>query len=509
MAVDRGFIALLGVARHNAHPRSGRLPGLEPDIERTRRSTADPNPAAPANDSVIGRSLGHGQVERDVGEDAWRIGRSGVIAEPRGHDLDDPIAHAIRRQGPAVEEDRVGPGGAVLALVTDLADRLGPMPPQKGAQVLGHGRIGHERQAELLQSQPRPALRLLVAVGPGKVTIERNCLNVLPRQLRLDAAADDPRAASGDGHRPPLQQRLLLDEQLFLGGPAGKPQGAPLLGVEPNAAQLLLDLMRQGKVDVVAAEHEVVAHGDAAESRPGQSLDHGDQTEVGRAAADVADQDQLAGTHLALPAVLVRDDPAIKRRLRLFEQRDRGQIGLLGGLECQLPSRLVERGRHGQYNLLLFQPPRRVILGKVVIPGVADVPQVGRRGFDGRDSLDLGRRAPRQDVGLPVHAGMTEPALGAADQAAGNTGPLESCELANDPAAAVAPGQPRRSGWKLWPACEIEERGEHAPGGRLAWRDKLRNVEHPDVGRRPVAPFRVHIRHCAVGRAQIDADNVP
>src|SRR5208337_1627224 len=129
-----------------------------------------------------------------------------------------------------------GPGGPVLALVTALADRLGPMPPQEGAQVLGHGRIGHERQAKLVQSQLRPALRLLVAVGPGKETIERNRLHVLPRQLRLDAAADDPRAASGDGYRPPLQQRLLLDEQLLLGGPAGKPQGAPLLGVEPNAA---------------------------------------------------------------------------------------------------------------------------------------------------------------------------------------------------------------------------------------------------------------------------------
>ena len=93
VAGDRDLVALLGVARHNAKPRSGRLPGLEPDVERTRRSAADPDPAAPANDSVIGRSLGHGQVERDVGEDARRIGRPGVIAEPRGHDLDDPVAH--------------------------------------------------------------------------------------------------------------------------------------------------------------------------------------------------------------------------------------------------------------------------------------------------------------------------------------------------------------------------------------------------------------------------------
>ena len=174
-------------------------------------------------------------------------------------------------RAPPLKRIASGRAGRSSALVAVLADRLGPVPPQKGAQVLGHGRIGHERQAELLQSQLRPALGLLVAVDPGKETIERDRLNVLPRQLRLDAAADDPRAASGDGHRPALQQRLLLDEQLLLGGPAGEPQGAPLLGIEPDAAQLLLDLMRQGQVDVVAAEHEVVAHGDSAEARPGQA----------------------------------------------------------------------------------------------------------------------------------------------------------------------------------------------------------------------------------------------
>ena len=102
----------------------------------------------------------------------------------------------------------------------------------------------------------------------------------------------EPRPAMVTGQR---SGRLLLAEELLLGRPAGESESAPLLGVEPGAAELLLDVMGQRQVDVVAAEHQVIADGDAAEARPGGRLDHGDQAEVGRPAADVADQDQLAG----------------------------------------------------------------------------------------------------------------------------------------------------------------------------------------------------------------------
>ena len=159
----------------------------------------------------------------------------------------------------------------------------------------------------------------------------------------MDAAADQLRAPAGDRDRPALECAAgCFAQQLFLGRPAGEPERAPLLGVEPRAPQLLLDVVGQGEVDVVAAEHQVIADGDAAETRAGRRLDDGDQAEVGRAAADVADQDQLAGAHLALPAVLVGDDPAIERRLGLFEQGDRGELGRLAASSRQLARRLVE-----------------------------------------------------------------------------------------------------------------------------------------------------------------------
>ena len=180
VAVDRDLVAFLGVAGHDAHPGLGRLLRLEPDVERTRRAAADPDPAAPADDPVVRRPLGHGQVERGVGQDARSIGRARVVGEPRADHLDDPVAHALRRERTAVEQDRVGPRGAVVGLMPPLPDRLGPVPPQEGADVLGHGRVGHERQAELLQPAPGAALRAPRRAAPwGRTRRARSACDLL------------------------------------------------------------------------------------------------------------------------------------------------------------------------------------------------------------------------------------------------------------------------------------------------------------------------------------------
>ena len=58
-------------------------------------------------------------------------------------------------------------------------------------------------------------------------------------------------------------------------------------------------MVRQRQVAVVAAQHQVITHGDPPESRSGRRLNDGDQAEIRGAATDVADQDQLTGTNLA------------------------------------------------------------------------------------------------------------------------------------------------------------------------------------------------------------------
>ena len=56
-------------------------------------------------------------------------------------------------------------------------------------------------------------------------------------------------------------------------------------------------------------------------SWPGLFAD-GDQREVGGAAADVADQHDVADLDLLAPAVAAGVDPGVERGLRLLEQRD-------------------------------------------------------------------------------------------------------------------------------------------------------------------------------------------
>ena len=84
VAVDRDLVPFLGVAGDDAEPGLVGLLGLEPDVERPGRAAADPDAAAAADDPVIGRPVGHGQVERGVGQDPRRVGGPGVVGEPRG-----------------------------------------------------------------------------------------------------------------------------------------------------------------------------------------------------------------------------------------------------------------------------------------------------------------------------------------------------------------------------------------------------------------------------------------
>ena len=178
---------------------------FEPDVKRPRRPAADPDAAAAADDSVIGRPLGHGEVERNIGEHPRHKRRPRVVAEPRADHLDDPPADDFGRERSAIEEDRVGPRGPIRRLMAVGRDRLGSMPAQEKAQMPGNGRIGDERQAELLQAALGGPRGIFVRGDAREETVERDRLDLGARQLRLDAAADQLRAAAGDRDRPALE----------------------------------------------------------------------------------------------------------------------------------------------------------------------------------------------------------------------------------------------------------------------------------------------------------------
>ena len=372
--------------------------------------------------------------------------------------------------------------------------------------MLGDGGIGDEREAEFLEPRPGASGRLFPPRRGREEAAEDDLQDFLAGQLRLEAPADDPRPSTGDRHRPAIGREV--GEELLLGGPAGVSEGAPLLGVEPGGAQLLLDPVGEGQVDVVAAEHEVVADGHPPKTRAAGRLDDRDQAEVRRTAADVADQDQFARADLSLPDVLMGHDPAVKGRLRLFEEDRLGDPGPLRGVDGQLAGRLVERRGDGQDHFLSFQAVGLVVPGEAVVPGVPDLRDVVGRGLDRRDLAGLGRRAPGQDGGFPVHARMAEPALGRGDQMPRHPGPLDPGELAHDPVGIAPPGEPGRPRGQLVLPGQIEEGREHRPGGRLPRRHQLRDLERPDVPGGPLATLGVHVSHGAVRGPEVDADDV-
>ena len=115
-------------------------------------------------------------------------------------------------------------------------------------------------------------------------------------------------------------------------------------------------MMGQGQVEVVAAEDQVVADGHAVELHlAALAAADADQGEVGRAAADVADQNLLARLDQLVPVVAMGVDPGVEGRLRLLDQHHPRQTGQGGRLDGQLAGHLVERGRQREHEILLGQ----------------------------------------------------------------------------------------------------------------------------------------------------------
>jgi hypothetical protein len=116
-----------------------------------------------------------------------------------------------------------------------------------------------------------------------------------------------------------------------------------------------------------------------------------DQREVGRTAANVDNENQIADTHLLAP-VWIALDPGIERCLRLFQQHNIFVTRILGGMQSQLPSDSIERGGHRDQNRLFVKPS----VGMRMVPCVANVFQIRSRCRDRRDLTDTFWRSDGQ-----------------------------------------------------------------------------------------------------------------
>ena len=202
----------------------------------------------------------------------------------------------------------------------------------------------------------------------------------------------------------PREQRLFRDAALV-------PQRLQLPRVDAVAFPLeaLLHDAREREVHVVAAEQDVIANRDALEREVAVVLADQDQAEIGRAAADVAHQQQVADAELPPPELARAVDPRIAGGLRLLEQCHAREAGVGRSPERQLARLLVKRCRHGDEHVLALERERRVSRSEAGIPRLPEVLQVVARRRHRRELRHLLRRAPRQDRRRAARAGIGQP----------------------------------------------------------------------------------------------------
>ena len=229
----------------------------------------------------------------------------------------------------------------------------------------------------------------------------------------------------------------------------------------------------------------MLADGAAAQARQAAGLVRRadvDQREVGRPAAHVAHQHAPHAVQRRGQRVAVAEEPVLEGGLRLLHQRQRRQPGQPRGLQRQCARRLVEGRGHGEHDGLLVERG----FGMGVVPGGADMGEVGRAGLDRRDLGDAVVRAPGEDGRQTVGAGVREPALGAADEAAGHLRPHLAGVVADE--------------GRLVERMEAD-RGQQRAGEPLAGARPLGDLEQRDLG-----ATRAGAGDHGVRGAEVDAD---
>jgi hypothetical protein len=133
------------------------------------------------------------------------------------------------------------------------------------------------------------------------------------------------------------------------------PEADQLRRVEPPAVcfEPLLQHASKGEIHVVAAEQDVIADRNPFQRELAGLLRHGNEREIGRAAADIADEDQVADAHLPPPPFALCRHPGVERGLRLLEQRHLIEPGGRRGTQRKLARFFVEGGGDRQQHVLL------------------------------------------------------------------------------------------------------------------------------------------------------------
>ena len=280
-------------------------------------------------------------------------------------------------------------------------------------------------------------------------------------------------------------------------------QHAPLTRFELPVIthQLFLNVMGEGKVEVVAAKDQVIADGHSV--KPDFVIlvtPNVNQREVGRPAADVTYEDLLPGCDVFFPVVSMRVHPRVERCLWFFNQYNAMQPGSFCRSHRQFASDLVERSRNRQHDILLFEWCVRMFR----VPGFSNVADVSRADFYRRKRLHVSRPVPGQQSRSTIDSRMAQPRLCRRDQSPRHCTSMIPREDANSERwlVIVVPWQPQSAFRKFSFGWLIVKRGKSLTPFDLSSSDRLSDRE--DINR-PVVVARFYITDRAVGCSQVDS----
>ncbi len=529
--LDAGF----GAARQHAQGARGLACVLEYQKVAARRAAADAGAESGAGGAHQGegdRAAGDGDVGRVVVQHA----RGG--AAPLGEQGFETRRQGMGTEHAAVEQQGVGDGalgvgavrgggvcvGVSVRACVAVCARSQPergardlgVALQEGGQMAADRRVGGIGQAEL-DDRGAAALRQFVRPGERQEAVHDQALDFVAAQFDRTRAADQAGTGAEQGHRNVLGS--IHRQQLLLRYPAALHQlreaggGQALARRATAGVEALLDQVGERQVHVVAAQHQVVADADAGQARRRDAVRGGldlDQGEVGGAAADVAHQQQAGLRELGGELFAVAEQPVVEGGLRLLQQAQARQAGEAGRLQGERARALVEGGGHREHEVLVFERG----LGVPPSPRRAHVGEVARARDHRRNLAHVLGRAPGQDGGAAVDAGVRQPALGAGHRAPGHLGAELASVLPDhrrvdhrglvrviEPCKAC--GQAQRGGVELARGGVVAHRGQQRARGELAAADELLDLQHLDA----VLAGGGEGDHGVAG-AEVDADGV-
>ena len=513
LGVERHFGAFFHTKRGQAqrghrrlHAGDGGHVALHTHVVTLRRAAPDAHTPALAHVAVIGSAARHGQVK--VGPVEQARGLCTVGCQPAVDDALDTLLDLRRLQHTAVEQDGRGvQEGRTLGLCAlQAVDVLGRprLARQKRGEVAGDGGVLCVGQAELGQRGAGAGLRLVGNGNLGEETFHQHGQHLGAGNFGADAAANEFASPAGHHHGHGLQ--CVVGQQLLFGAAAAVRQRAGLPGVELFAlpGQLARHAVGQRQVHVVATEQDVLAHSHTLQRQVAITLQHGDEGQVGSAAAHIHDEDDVAVFHLLAPVATAGLDPAVQRGLRLFKQREVLVTRCLAGLGRQLARGRVERCGNGDGDVLRIKRG----LGVGLVPGPAQVRQVTDGGGQRRHTRHLGRRIGGQQRCAAVDTGVAQPAFGAADQADRCGRAPAAGEFAHHIAVGGTPGQDHVGSGQLTFVGQVQKRGQQRLGVHTGRPGELGNVQHALRHRVAVTGAAVYVRQGAVGGAQVNSNAI-